>query len=107
MQINSYPLFLSRRPELPRSTLSGFLELNIETIMSIVGARSGLKLILYDLPSVLLSSRGNTLEDVMSCLWVLLSRIRVVLANTWILLLEVDVDCDWFDVVERVLLIER
>lgn len=80
--------------------------LDIETVLTIVLARSWqvgclLSRVLADVVAHTLA-----LEDIPAALHMLLDRVRLVLADTWGLLFEVDVDRNGLDVVEGIVFIE-
>ena len=107
VQVDRDSLLLSRRSELPSAHFGSLLELDIKAVVSVVGSRGRLKLVFNDLAGVLLGPGSDGLEDMLSSLLLFLGWERVVLANSRILLFEVDVHSDRLDVVQWVLLVER
>ena len=81
--------------------------LDIETVLTIVLARSWQVgcLLLRVLADVV--AHTLALEDILAAFHMLLDRVRLVLADTWGLLFEVNVDCNGLDVVEGIIFIER
>mmetsp|Transcript_24667 Transcript_24667/g.38358 ORF Transcript_24667/g.38358 Transcript_24667/m.38358 type:complete len:228 (-) Transcript_24667:749-1432(-) len=106
MQVNSHNFLGHGALELASSHVS-LLWSDVEAVSSFVSAGSRLELVLNNLPCALLSaSVGDRLEDVLSSWLVLLNWLGIVVADSRVGLLEVDVDRDWLYVVQRVLLVE-
>ena len=106
IQVDCNQLLRHRCLELPRSQVP-LLKLDIEAIPILVCAWCWLKLLLGESPyALLLASSCGGLEHTLSSWLRLLDRFRIIVANTWIRLLEVNVHRNWLDIVQWVLLVE-
>lgn len=107
MEVDSYPLLWHWRFELTSSFISLLVD-KIETISPIVGSWSWLQLVFDDLSCILLSTSVSHRLEYARCSWdIFLHWLRIVVAYTWVRLFEVNVDRNWLDIVERILLVER
>ena len=92
--------------ETPSPSVS-FFKRSVKPIFFIISTWRWVKLLLYDLPCALsLTSICHRLEDTGCCWLAFLNRFRVVVADTWVRLLKVNVYSDRFYKVKWILLVK-
>jgi hypothetical protein len=80
---------------------------DIKSISFIIGSWSWLELIFYQFPCIFLRvTIGYRLKHTLSTRDCFVLWFRIIVTNTWIWLLEIDIDSDCLDEIERVFLIE-